>query len=227
MSQADTNNSIAPANIAPANIAPANSESDKVQGEASGSGRPDPSAAADGPVDLAAASRVPIADDAKTPPTPGPTSLSPEARPTDRKADVASTPPGGGAADPDTIRRRRRPAVFIIGALVLVVLALGGFYYWYTTLDSVSTDDAYTDGRVVAIAPQVSGLVVSLDVTDNQYVRKGDPLIHIDPRPYTNDRNRRRARSTAPRRKRRGNGIWPKSPARTFLLCSSRRRPNC
>jgi membrane fusion protein (multidrug efflux system) len=52
----------------------------------------------------------------------------------------------------------------------------------------VSTDDAYTDGRAVSIAPQVSGQVISLDVTDNQFVRKGQPLVHIDPRQYENDR---------------------------------------
>ncbi len=39
------------------------------------------------------------------------------------------------------------------------------------------------------IAPQISGLVASLDVTDNQFVRKGEPLIHIFPRQYINDRD--------------------------------------
>ncbi len=41
----------------------------------------------------------------------------------------------------------------------------------------------------MTIAPQVSGLVVSLDVNDNQFVRKGEPLIHIDPRQYIQDRD--------------------------------------
>jgi len=40
----------------------------------------------------------------------------------------------------------------------------GGIYYWLLTRNVESTDDAYTDGRAVTIAPQVSGLVVSLDV---------------------------------------------------------------
>ena len=87
------------------------------------------------------------------------------------------------------MRRRRKPYVFVIGFLVLAGLALGGFYFWYTTRNIVSTDDAYTDGRAITIAPQVSGVVVSLDVTDNQFVRKGDPLIHIDARPYISERD--------------------------------------
>ena len=118
-----------------------------------------------------------------------PAALAPAARPADRDATVESKQQGGGAADPDTARRRRKPAVFIIGFLVLAALVLGEFYYWYTTRNIVSTDDAYTDGRAITIAPQVSGVVVSLDVTDNQYVHKGDPLIHIDARSYTSERD--------------------------------------
>jgi membrane fusion protein (multidrug efflux system) len=106
------------------------------------------------------------------------------------EATVESEQRARGPDGPDTGHRGRRPAVFIVGFVVLAVLALGGFYYWYANLNLVSTDDAYTDGRVVTLAPQVSGLVVSLDVTDNQYVHKGDPLIHIDPRSYTSERNR-------------------------------------
>ena len=36
----------------------------------------------------------------------------------------------------------------------------------------------------MTIAPHVNGYVVSLDVNDNQFVHRGDPLIHIDPRDY-------------------------------------------
>ncbi len=53
----------------------------------------------------------------------------------------------------------------------------------------VGTDDAYTDGYIVAVAPRISGQVVSLDVVDNQFVHKGDALVHIDPRPFMFDRD--------------------------------------
>jgi membrane fusion protein (multidrug efflux system) len=75
------------------------------------------------------------------------------------------------------------------GALVIVLLIGGGIYYWLSTRNIESTDDAYTDGRAITLAPQVSGTVVSLDVTDNEFVRKGQPLIHIDPRQYVYDRD--------------------------------------
>ena len=76
-------------------------------------------------------------------------------------------------------RHRRRPCG---------VVDRGRRLYWYSTRNIESTDDAYTDGRAITIAPQVSGTVVSLDVTDNEFVQKGQPLIHIDPRQYENDR---------------------------------------
>ncbi|MGH6794297.1 MAG: HlyD family secretion protein, partial [Methylocella sp.] len=85
--------------------------------------------------------------------------------------------------------RERRGRVFLGGGLIFGLLIGGGVYYWFTTRNLEWTDDAYTDGRAVSIAPQVSGLVVSLDVTDNEFVHKGQALIHIDPRQYQADRD--------------------------------------
>ncbi|MEP9370736.1 HlyD family secretion protein [Mesorhizobium sp. KR1-2] len=118
----------------------------------------------------------------------------PRAEQSNQQPEPDKTPPqDDGAATGDDAegvarRKRRRPWVFTIGLIVLALLAAGGYYYYLSTWNVESTDDAYTDGRVVSIAPQVSGVVVSLDVTDNQFVNAGDPLIHIDPRQYENDR---------------------------------------
>ncbi len=86
------------------------------------------------------------------------------------------------------IRKKRRPPVIVIGLAVVGLLLVGGIYYWLSTRNLESTDDAYTDGRAISIAPQVAGAVISLDVTDNQFVKRGQPLIHIDPRQYNIDR---------------------------------------
>jgi membrane fusion protein (multidrug efflux system) len=85
-------------------------------------------------------------------------------------------------------RKKRRPAVIRIAIIVGAMLVVGGLIYWLMTRNQESTDDAYTDGRAISIAPQVSGTVVSLDVTDNQFVKTGQPLIHIDPRQYLIDK---------------------------------------
>ncbi len=81
-------------------------------------------------------------------------------------------------------RQRARPFVRIGMVVILVGLIAGGLYYWQSTKDIQTTDDAYTDGRAVTISPRVTGQVVSLDVNDNQFVHRGDPLIHIDARQY-------------------------------------------
>lgn len=90
-------------------------------------------------------------------------------------------------------RKKRRPLILVIALLVLALLVLGAVYYWLSTRTVVDTDDAYTDGYVQNIAPQVAGRVVSLDIVDNQFVRRGQVLIHIDPRTFIDDRDQAQA----------------------------------
>ncbi|MGA8172391.1 MAG: HlyD family secretion protein [Methylocystis sp.] len=89
---------------------------------------------------------------------------------------------------PPASKAEKRPPALTIGLAIVALLALGGFGWWWAYRYIESTDDAYTDGRSVVIAPRVAGVVVSLDVTDNQFVKKGQPLVHIDPRQYEIDR---------------------------------------
>jgi membrane fusion protein, multidrug efflux system len=79
-------------------------------------------------------------------------------------------------------KRSKKPLVIIAGVAVLLVI--GGFVWWFVTRNQVSTDDAYTDGNAVTIAPKVSGYVVTLNIDDNVYVHKGDLLLVIDKRDY-------------------------------------------
>jgi membrane fusion protein (multidrug efflux system) len=62
------------------------------------------------------------------------------------------------------------------GALVAVV----GIAYAILSAGKVSTDDAYTDGRAISIAPHVAGYVAALEVTDNQFVHQGQVLVRIE-----------------------------------------------
>jgi membrane fusion protein, multidrug efflux system len=93
------------------------------------------------------------------------------------------------------------------------LLIAGGLYNWLTTRNIESTDDAYTDSRAITIAPQVSGVVLSLAINDNQFVKKDQLLIHIDPRQYVNDRDQARACWRRRRRSMRGSSSAPKSRA--------------
>jgi membrane fusion protein (multidrug efflux system) len=79
--------------------------------------------------------------------------------------------------------RRSSHAKWVLLLIVLVAVA-GAVTHWYLTRDEAGTDDAYTDGHAIAVAPQVPGTVVALRVTDNQRVKAGDVLLEIDPRSY-------------------------------------------
>jgi membrane fusion protein (multidrug efflux system) len=83
----------------------------------------------------------------------------------------------------EATRRRANRARWVLLLIFLAGAAIGATY-WYLTRNQVSTDDAYTDGRAVTVAPQVSGTVVRLDVADNQRVNAGDVLAEIDPRAF-------------------------------------------
>ena len=93
----------------------------------------------------------------------------------------------------DEERNRAKP--FVRAALVLFVLLLvgGGVYYWLTTRGKQTTDDAFTAGRLITIAPHVSGYVTELDVNDNEFVHQGQVLLQIDRRDYLASRDQSKA----------------------------------
>ena len=59
-------------------------------------------------------------------------------------------------------------------------LGTGTWYELYARWHQ-STDDAYVDGNVVAITPQVTGTVTSIEAEDGDLVNAGQPLIRLDP----------------------------------------------
>ncbi len=85
-------------------------------------------------------------------------------------------------------RRRPSRARWAVLAIVVVGIAVGVADWWLGN-GMVSTDDAFTDGRAVTLAPQVAGTVVALLAQDNQHVRAGDVLLQIDPRAYAASRD--------------------------------------
>ncbi len=81
-------------------------------------------------------------------------------------------------------KKPRSPLIWVILGIGLLIAIGGGSYYWYSTKDQESTDDAFTDGDAITIAPKIAGYVTELNVTDNQRVRAGDILLRIDQRDY-------------------------------------------
>jgi membrane fusion protein (multidrug efflux system) len=74
----------------------------------------------------------------------------------------------------------RRPLILVaIGALVLVAW---GVYYLLIGRYHVTTEDAYVNGNLARLTPQVSGIVIGIDTDETQFVRRGQVLVRLDPR---------------------------------------------
>jgi membrane fusion protein (multidrug efflux system) len=66
---------------------------------------------------------------------------------------------------------------------IVVLLVVGFFVYRYVT-SYESTDDAEVDGHINSISARITGHVIKLNITDNQYVQAGTVLVEIDPADY-------------------------------------------
>ncbi|MBC7106992.1 MAG: HlyD family secretion protein [Firmicutes bacterium] len=66
--------------------------------------------------------------------------------------------------------------------LALMILALGGIsaYYWYKGYYFVITEDAYVDGTLVRVGPQVAGQLKEVYVDEGREVRAGEPVARLD-----------------------------------------------
>ena len=81
---------------------------------------------------------------------------------------------------PQKLRTNRKRWLTIV---VVAFLAIGMAYgaYWAIALrDLQSTDDAYVNGNVVQITPQISGIVVAIGADDTQFVKAGQTLVQLD-----------------------------------------------
>jgi membrane fusion protein (multidrug efflux system) len=72
----------------------------------------------------------------------------------------------------------------LLSAAALVAASALGAYYWSFVAPYESTDDAFVEADVTPIAPQVSGRVLRVPVSDNQEVNQGAVLFEIDPSDY-------------------------------------------
>ena len=97
----------------------------------------------------------------------------------DGKRASISSPQDDTAARTRTSWKRR---VLLLSVPALVVGT--GAYMWLTSGKSVSTDNAYVKQDIVSVSSDVNGRIVSVNVRENQLVKKGDILFTVDPEPY-------------------------------------------
>jgi membrane fusion protein (multidrug efflux system) len=81
---------------------------------------------------------------------------------------------------PESRKSRRLPTILMVGALAVIVGI--GIYYFGFAHGAVETDDAYVNGNLVRLTPQVSGTVIAINTDQTQFVQRGTVLVEIDPR---------------------------------------------
>ncbi len=98
---------------------------------------------------------------------------------TNEMKSTASVPLGAPAPAAPAPKKRGilRPVLIIAGIVVVSVIAL----VVLSQRGKESTDDAFIEGHVLQISPQVAGAVLHVLVDDNQRVNTGDLLVELDP----------------------------------------------
>ena len=102
--------------------------------------------------------------------------------PNDDAPVAPSAPDVGTAAKRHAVSLRVGP--FLITLTTAAIAGLLGWAMWGAYMGAPWTRDATVRASVVTMASEVSGRIVELHVADNQYVRKGDLLMVIDPTNY-------------------------------------------
>jgi membrane fusion protein (multidrug efflux system) len=68
--------------------------------------------------------------------------------------------------------------------MLLPIALIVGAYFYVEGGSTMTTDDAYVEADTVGLSTDVSGMVKSVDVADNERVRAGQVLFRLDPLPF-------------------------------------------
>ena len=75
----------------------------------------------------------------------------------------------------------KRFFILILSLTILVLAVVLSLRAWDYNERHPRTDDAISRANIIGIAPRVSGPIINLKVSDNQFVKGGDLLFEIDP----------------------------------------------
>jgi membrane fusion protein, multidrug efflux system len=102
-------------------------------------------------------------------------------------------PPAASAEDDPAagVARYRRRVLLVLSAVVLALVL-----YWASGYFLAYTDDAYVTSDFIDVAPYISGRIVSVNIVDNQTIKKGELLATIDPTPFQLSLNEKQAKRT-------------------------------
>ena len=89
-----------------------------------------------------------------------------------------NAPTPSAAASP---RNTRKKALVILASVVALSAALWGVYEWRVASHYESTDNAYVQGNLIQITPQMGGTVIAILADDTDFVKAGQSLVKLDP----------------------------------------------
>jgi membrane fusion protein (multidrug efflux system) len=75
----------------------------------------------------------------------------------------------------------RRRGILVAVVVVIVLVAVG---IWWRSTFSEDTDDAQVNGHLIQVSSRIAGQVIKVYVTENQYVKAGDPIADLDPKDF-------------------------------------------
>ena len=97
-------------------------------------------------------------------------------------APQASAGPANEPSNEPVKGKLKRKKALTALAAVVVVAGLGWSVYEYLVGSHYeSTDNAYVQGNVIQITPQIGGTVMAIMADDTDFVKAGQPLVQLDP----------------------------------------------
>ncbi len=98
-------------------------------------------------------------------------------------AEEKETASKGVSATPETLRKRKI-AMLLLGGIFLLTALLWFLYWLIWGRFELYTDDAYVNGNMVQLMPQIPGTVITINTDETQLVTEGQTLIKLDPTDY-------------------------------------------
>jgi len=77
-------------------------------------------------------------------------------------------------------KNTRKRLLALLGLTTALAAAGYGAYYYTVGRFHEETDDAYVNGNLVQLTPQVTGTVVAVNADDTQIVKAGEPVVTLD-----------------------------------------------
>ncbi len=78
----------------------------------------------------------------------------------------------------------KKKIIFIIIFIITTTIFISSYYIYKNSKTYVKTDNAYVKEDFTIIASKIGGTVTAVYCKDNDYVKKGDLLLEIDPKDY-------------------------------------------